>query len=221
MRLAKEYGLAARVWLDDGRRKARQGKPVVDNPFLDSYSISLVDKAATYERMLRGLPPGLTEWPSIRRTAATSGRRSSQQVGASGKPTTPSSRQREHARSSITKPSASSTTGRCNSHGMTESASDKCGGGSCRRQPGPRVRPVRGAGRMPGGRSRSMPSRSRRGRVPLPGGVIHYVVLPVTGGHGRVRWRVWATAGERHVRACELPEPREREDFAERARNAF
>jgi chitin disaccharide deacetylase len=63
MALAKEYGLAARVWLDEGRRKARaQGKPVVDNPFLDSYSISLFDKGATYERMLRDLPRGLTEW---------------------------------------------------------------------------------------------------------------------------------------------------------------
>jgi predicted glycoside hydrolase/deacetylase ChbG (UPF0249 family) len=61
--LAKEYGLASRVWLEDGRRKAReQGKPVIDSPWLDSYSISLVDKAATYERMLRDLPSGLTEW---------------------------------------------------------------------------------------------------------------------------------------------------------------
>ncbi len=63
MALAAEYGLAARVWLDDGRRKARaQGRPVVDNAFLDSYSISLDRKAATYERTLRGLPPGLSEW---------------------------------------------------------------------------------------------------------------------------------------------------------------
>jgi chitin disaccharide deacetylase len=63
MVLAQEYGLAARVWLDDGRRKARhQGKPVVDNAFLDSYSVSLDDKAATYARMLRNLPPGLNEW---------------------------------------------------------------------------------------------------------------------------------------------------------------
>src|SRR5919198_1914619 len=61
--LAKEYGLAARVWLDEGRRRARaQGKPVVDNAFLDSYSISLHDQAATYERMLRNLPAGLNEW---------------------------------------------------------------------------------------------------------------------------------------------------------------
>lgn len=64
MALAKEYGLAARVWLDDGRRKARkQGKPVVDNAFLDSYSIGVSDNAATtYARMLRELPPGLNEW---------------------------------------------------------------------------------------------------------------------------------------------------------------
>ncbi len=61
--LAKEYGLAARVWLDDGRRKGRvHGKPVVDNAFLDSFSVSLHDKAATYELMLHDLPPGLTEW---------------------------------------------------------------------------------------------------------------------------------------------------------------
>src|SRR6185312_205486 len=63
MALASEYGLAARVWLDDGRRKAReQDKPVVDNAFLDSYSISLQGKAETYARMLRDLPPGLSEW---------------------------------------------------------------------------------------------------------------------------------------------------------------
>ena len=63
MALAEEYSLAARVWLDDGRRKAREhGKPVVDNPFLDSFSIGLLDKAASYARMLRDLPPGLNEW---------------------------------------------------------------------------------------------------------------------------------------------------------------
>jgi chitin disaccharide deacetylase len=63
MALAKEYGLAVRVWLDDGRSKARaQGKPVVDNVFLDSFSLSLYDKAETYARMLRDLPPGLNEW---------------------------------------------------------------------------------------------------------------------------------------------------------------
>jgi predicted glycoside hydrolase/deacetylase ChbG (UPF0249 family) len=61
--LANEYGLAARVWLEYGRRKAREhGKPVVDNLFLDSYAIGLDDKAATYERMLCELSPGLSEW---------------------------------------------------------------------------------------------------------------------------------------------------------------
>ena len=61
--LANEYGLAARVWLGVGRVKARgQGKPVVDNTFLDSFSVSLHDKAATYERMLHDLPEGLNEW---------------------------------------------------------------------------------------------------------------------------------------------------------------
>ena len=63
MALAEEYGLAARVWLEYGRRKAREhGKPVVDNLFLDSYAVNLDDKAATYERMLCNLPPGLNEW---------------------------------------------------------------------------------------------------------------------------------------------------------------
>jgi chitin disaccharide deacetylase len=61
MALAEEYGLASRVRLDDGRRKAREeGKPVIDHPFVDSYSISL--DAATFERMLRNLSPGLNEW---------------------------------------------------------------------------------------------------------------------------------------------------------------
>lgn len=63
MALAHEYGLAVRVWLDAGRVEAReQGKPVVDNAFLDSFSVGLHDKAATYERMLHDLPPGLNEW---------------------------------------------------------------------------------------------------------------------------------------------------------------
>jgi predicted glycoside hydrolase/deacetylase ChbG (UPF0249 family) len=63
MALAQEYGLAARVSLDDGRREARRhGKPVVDNAVLDSFSVSLDDKAATYARLLGHLPPGLNEW---------------------------------------------------------------------------------------------------------------------------------------------------------------
>jgi predicted glycoside hydrolase/deacetylase ChbG (UPF0249 family) len=63
MALAEEYGLALRVWLGDGRRKAReQGKPVVDNLFVDSFSVTLDHKAEAYERMLQNLPPGLNEW---------------------------------------------------------------------------------------------------------------------------------------------------------------
>jgi predicted glycoside hydrolase/deacetylase ChbG (UPF0249 family) len=63
MALAAEYGLAARVWLDDGRCKARERrKPVIDNAFVDSFSISLHDKAETYAQMLRDLPRGLNEW---------------------------------------------------------------------------------------------------------------------------------------------------------------
>ncbi|MBM7790843.1 polysaccharide deacetylase family protein [Tenggerimyces flavus] len=61
--LAAEHGLAARVWLDEGLRLARaEGKPVVDHGFLDSFSLELDDKSATYERLLRSLKPGLTEW---------------------------------------------------------------------------------------------------------------------------------------------------------------
>ena len=117
MALAKEYGLAARVWLDYGRRKAReQDKPVVDNAFLDSYSISLHDKAATYARLLRDLPPGLNEW-AIQRTAPNNGRRSSQPAGKFGKATTRSSPHHKHAKSSMMKGSPSSTTGHCNRPG--------------------------------------------------------------------------------------------------------
>lgn len=61
--LADEYGLAARVWLDDGCQKARSlGKPVVDGTWLDSFTVDVEDKPQTYERMLRALPPGLSEW---------------------------------------------------------------------------------------------------------------------------------------------------------------
>jgi predicted glycoside hydrolase/deacetylase ChbG (UPF0249 family) len=63
MALAEEYGLAARVWLDDGIRRARERhKPVVDNPFVDSFSIRSQDRAEIFARMLRDLPPGLNEW---------------------------------------------------------------------------------------------------------------------------------------------------------------
>jgi chitin disaccharide deacetylase len=61
--LAEEYGLAVRVWLDAGRRKARgRGLPVVDHPFLDSFTLDIDGKSARYADLLRGLPAGLSEW---------------------------------------------------------------------------------------------------------------------------------------------------------------
>ena len=61
--LATEHGLAVRAWLEPARWKLRQlGLPVIDNPFLDSFSLQLDGKAARYAELLRGLPAGLTEW---------------------------------------------------------------------------------------------------------------------------------------------------------------
>jgi predicted glycoside hydrolase/deacetylase ChbG (UPF0249 family) len=61
--LASEYGLAVRVWLDPGRRRLRQrGLPVIDQPFLDSFSLDIDGKSARYAQLLRDLPVGLNEW---------------------------------------------------------------------------------------------------------------------------------------------------------------
>jgi predicted glycoside hydrolase/deacetylase ChbG (UPF0249 family) len=61
--LAEEYQLAARVWLDRGRRLARQqGLPVVDHDFLDSFSLDIETKASRYLQLLCDLPTGLSEW---------------------------------------------------------------------------------------------------------------------------------------------------------------
>ena len=61
--LAEEYRLAARVWLDRGRRLARQRRlPVVDHDFLDSFSLDIETKANRYFQLLRDLPAGLSEW---------------------------------------------------------------------------------------------------------------------------------------------------------------
>ena len=61
--LAEEYRLAARVWLERGRRLARQQRlPVVDHDFLDSFSLDLETKASRYLQLLRALPAGLSEW---------------------------------------------------------------------------------------------------------------------------------------------------------------
>ncbi|MFD4834906.1 polysaccharide deacetylase family protein [Streptomyces uncialis] len=61
--LAAEYGLAVRVWLGTGRRTMRRrGLPVIDNDFLDSFSLDIEGKADRYAQMLRDLPAGLNEW---------------------------------------------------------------------------------------------------------------------------------------------------------------
>ena len=61
--LAREYGLAVRIWLEPGRRKLRQrGLPVTDHEFLDSFSLDIDGKAARYAKLLRDLPAGLSEW---------------------------------------------------------------------------------------------------------------------------------------------------------------
>lgn len=67
--LAAEHGLAVRVWLGPGRQKLRgQDLPVIDNPFLDSFSLAIEHKSAQYARLLCDLPAGLSEWavhPSV------------------------------------------------------------------------------------------------------------------------------------------------------------
>ncbi|WP_327246690.1 polysaccharide deacetylase family protein [Streptomyces sp. NBC_01320] len=61
--LAAEYGLAVRIWLEPGRRKLRrQGLPVTDRPFLDSFALDIDGKPARYAGLLRTLPTGLSEW---------------------------------------------------------------------------------------------------------------------------------------------------------------
>jgi len=62
-RLAREYGLAARVafrpWAAALQRK---GFPTLDHDLLDSYGLDAPTKAERYIRMLRELPVGLSEW---------------------------------------------------------------------------------------------------------------------------------------------------------------
>jgi predicted glycoside hydrolase/deacetylase ChbG (UPF0249 family) len=61
--LADQHDLAVRVWLDRGLRIARRnGRPVVDHPFLDSFQLDIDAKADRYAALLRALPVGLTEW---------------------------------------------------------------------------------------------------------------------------------------------------------------
>jgi predicted glycoside hydrolase/deacetylase ChbG (UPF0249 family) len=61
--LAGEYGLALRIHgRDAARRLQRLGLPTTDHEVLDSYHLGAADKAARYARLLRELPPGLSEW---------------------------------------------------------------------------------------------------------------------------------------------------------------
>jgi predicted glycoside hydrolase/deacetylase ChbG (UPF0249 family) len=61
--LAEEFGLAVRAWLGPGRAKLRRrGLPVVDNEFLDSFSLGVDGNPARYAELLRNLPAGLSEW---------------------------------------------------------------------------------------------------------------------------------------------------------------
>ena len=60
---AEEHGLAVRVWGEPARRAAlERGRPVVDHPFLDSFSLALDGKLEHFAALLRALPSGLTEW---------------------------------------------------------------------------------------------------------------------------------------------------------------
>lgn len=61
--LAREYEVAARVWLEAGRRAARtRGLPVVDHDFLDSFALDGTGKERRFVRLIQALPAGLTEW---------------------------------------------------------------------------------------------------------------------------------------------------------------
>jgi len=63
LRLAKEYGLALRVYGKSLIEKVlSQGLPVNDYDFLDSYHLDPATKPARYAQMLRELPEGLSEW---------------------------------------------------------------------------------------------------------------------------------------------------------------
>src|SRR6266852_9367925 len=63
VKLAKEYGLAVRVFdRSTGEALRRQGLPTTANNVLDSYKLDIVEKSAWYARALRELPIGLSEW---------------------------------------------------------------------------------------------------------------------------------------------------------------
>jgi chitin disaccharide deacetylase len=62
-RLAKEYGLALRVFGRSWIEKVQsQGLPANNHDFLDSYGLDPLNKSAIYAQKLRALPAGLSEW---------------------------------------------------------------------------------------------------------------------------------------------------------------
>lgn len=61
--LAREFGLALRIHDRDAADKARRaGLPANDHEVLDSFTLATEGKSDTYARLLRALPPGLSEW---------------------------------------------------------------------------------------------------------------------------------------------------------------
>jgi predicted glycoside hydrolase/deacetylase ChbG (UPF0249 family) len=61
--LAREYGVPLRAYYRPYIEKMRRhGYPTNDHDLMDSYDLDVVDKAASYARMLRTLPVGLSEW---------------------------------------------------------------------------------------------------------------------------------------------------------------
>ncbi len=62
-RLAQEHGLAMRIHLPESAAYCRKhGLPVHDHAVLDSYRYAPSEKAAWFTKLLKELPPGLTEW---------------------------------------------------------------------------------------------------------------------------------------------------------------
>ncbi len=63
VKLAKEYGLAVRVFdRSTGEALRGQGLPTNEHPVVDTYKLDVVGKSAWFARTLRELPAGLSEW---------------------------------------------------------------------------------------------------------------------------------------------------------------
>ncbi len=63
VRLAKEYGLAVRVFdRTAGEALRREGLPTNEHQVVDTYKLEVAGKSAWFARALRELPIGLSEW---------------------------------------------------------------------------------------------------------------------------------------------------------------